>query len=138
MGTRKFLWDVAKKCFTFGLITFTISDYASIVPVRGPSMIPTFNPGTNSLTVESLSSFPSNYKEKYIERIIGLPGDWIGAPYSYDVVKVPEGHCLVEGDNPAFSLDSRSFSPEMMLHRKGILVQIFQTVGHGDSTDVRR
>ncbi|XP_038721034.1 mitochondrial inner membrane protease subunit 2-like [Tripterygium wilfordii] len=134
MGTRNFLWDVAKKSFTFGLITFTISDYASILPVRGASMSPTFNPGTNTtfgsrtddmvlvekfcLTNYKFShgdvvvfSSPSNYKERQIKRIIGLPGDWIGGPYSYDVVKVPKGHCWVEGDNSAFSLDSRSFGP---------------------------
>ncbi|KAF5747617.1 putative mitochondrial inner membrane protease subunit [Tripterygium wilfordii] len=135
MGTRKFLWDVAKKYFTVGLITFTISDYASVIHVRGASMTPTFNPETNttfgSLTddmvlVEKFCltnykfsrgdvvvfSSPSNYKEKHIKRIIGLPGDWIGeAPYSYDAIKVPEGHCWVEGDNPAFSLDSRAYGP---------------------------
>ncbi|KAK2410924.1 Peptidase S24/S26A/S26B/S26C family protein [Trifolium repens] len=36
---------------TFGLITVTISDrYVTVVPVRGASMSPTFNPNTHSFT----------------------------------------------------------------------------------------
>jgi len=34
----------------------------------------------------------------------------MGTPQN-DVVKIPEGHCWVEGDNPASSMDSRSFGP---------------------------
>ncbi|KAL6133085.1 hypothetical protein ACLB2K_065322 [Fragaria x ananassa] len=52
---------------------------------------------------------PSNHKERHIKRITGLPGDWIGNRKSYDVVKVPEGHCWVEGDNSSSSMDSRTF-----------------------------
>uniref|UniRef100_A0A2P2J7I6 Mitochondrial inner membrane protease subunit 2 n=1 Tax=Rhizophora mucronata TaxID=61149 RepID=A0A2P2J7I6_RHIMU len=59
----------------------------------------------------SFCSSPINHKEKYVKRIIGLPGDWIGTPYSHDVVKIPQGHCWVEGDDPSFSMDSRSFGP---------------------------
>lgn len=46
-----------------------------------------------------------------MKRIIALPGDWVGTRQTYDVVKVPEGHCWVEGDNPECSMDSRSFGP---------------------------
>lgn len=63
-------------------------------------------------------SSPSSYKEKHmIKRITGMPGDWISLPYSYDAVKVPEGHCWVEGDNPTNSLDSRSFGPVCTSYR---------------------
>lgn len=132
MGTRNLLWNVANKYFTFGLVGLTVSDrYASLVPVRGGSMAPTFNPRASTFAddyvmVEKfcLQKYkfshgdvvvfrsPSNHKEKHIKRIIALPGDWIGTTHnSYDVVKIPEGHCWVEGDNLAFSMDSRSFGP---------------------------
>ncbi|XP_034693882.1 mitochondrial inner membrane protease subunit 2 isoform X1 [Vitis riparia] len=140
MGTRNFLWDFGKKCFTFGLIGLTISDrYASIAHVQGLSMHPTFNPNARtfmgSLTDDYvlLEKFclekykfshgdviafrsPNNHREKQIKRIIALPGDWITAPHSYDVLRIPEGHCWVEGDNSASSLDSRSFGPVCCLN----------------------
>ncbi|KAL7611770.1 uncharacterized protein LOC111916271 [Lactuca sativa] len=136
MVTASFVWNVCKSSLTFGLIGLTISDrVASIVPVRGFSMSPTFNPDKTTylglftddhVLVEKrcLTDYkfshgdvvvfcsPSSYKEKHmIKRITGMPGDWISLPYSYDAVKVPEGHCWVEGDNPTNSLDSRSFGP---------------------------
>lgn len=61
--------------------------------------------------VVNFFSSPSNHKEKHIKRIIGLPGDWIGIHRSSDVVRIPEGHCWVEGDNPSSSMDSNSFGP---------------------------
>ncbi|KAF6157293.1 hypothetical protein GIB67_004231 [Kingdonia uniflora] len=52
---------------------------------------------------------PSNYKEKYIKRLVALPGDIVNIPRSFDRVKIPEGHCWVEGDNSDCSCDSRSY-----------------------------
>lgn len=45
MGTGSFIWNFTKKFVTFGLISVTVNDrYVSVVPVRGGSMSPTFNP----------------------------------------------------------------------------------------------
>lgn len=50
MANRNLVWNVAKKCFTFGIVGVTVSDrYASVVPIRGASMSPTFNPRATSL-----------------------------------------------------------------------------------------
>lgn len=38
-----------------------------------------------------------------------MSGEWISS--TEDVIRVPEGHCWVEGDNKASSLDSRTFGP---------------------------
>ncbi|KAF3789782.1 Mitochondrial inner membrane protease subunit 2 [Nymphaea thermarum] len=54
---------------------------------------------------------PNSHKQSLIKRIIALPGDWIRIPETYEIVKVPEGHCWVEGDNYNSSTDSRSFGP---------------------------
>ncbi|WZY96052.1 hypothetical protein YC2023_068381 [Brassica napus] len=129
MGIQNLLWQVTKKAFTGGIIGVTISDRCcSVVPVRGDSMSPTLNPQRNSylddyVLVEKFClqdykfvrgdvvvfSSPTHFKDKYIKRIVGLPGEWISS--SRDVIRVPEGHCWVEGDNKASSLDSRTFGP---------------------------
>ncbi|KAL8132520.1 uncharacterized protein LOC141712105 [Apium graveolens] len=135
MISMNFISNVAKTFFTCGLIGLTISDrYISIVPVRGCSMSPTFNPqcSTSSETFTAdrvlvekfcLQKYkfshgdvvvfcsPNDHKEKFVKRITALSGDWVSSPYSNDVMKIPDGHCWVEGDNSASSLDSKSIGP---------------------------
>lgn len=49
MGIQTLIWQVTKKAFTGGIIGLTISDrFCSVVPVRGDSMFPTFNPQRDS------------------------------------------------------------------------------------------
>ncbi|XP_061366179.1 uncharacterized protein LOC133309426 [Gastrolobium bilobum] len=135
MGPSSFLWNFTKKFVTAGLVTLTVSDrYASVVPVRGASMSPTFNPKTGSLMRDFSDDYvlvekiclqeykfshgdvvvfcsPLNHKERHIKRIVALPGEWFGTRHNHDVLKIPEGHCWVEGDNAATSEDSNSFGP---------------------------
>ncbi|XP_015897191.2 uncharacterized protein LOC107430837 [Ziziphus jujuba] len=135
MASGNILWKYTKKLFTLGLVGLTVSDsFASVSPVRGASMSPTFNPSISSLMglttddyvlVEKtclmkykfshgdvvVFSSPSNHKEKHIKRVIALPGDWIGIRHTSDVLRIPDGHCWVEGDNPSSSMDSNSFGP---------------------------
>ncbi|KAK9510201.1 hypothetical protein O3M35_005036 [Rhynocoris fuscipes] len=55
---------------------------------------------------------PKDPDQKLIKRIIGLEGDVINTlSYSTKLVKVPKGHCWVEGDNASNSMDSNLFGP---------------------------
>ncbi|EAZ25585.1 hypothetical protein OsJ_09412 [Oryza sativa Japonica Group] len=56
---------------------------------------------------------PSDHRELFVKRLIALPGEWMQLPGTPDIIKIPEGHCWVEGDNAACSWDSRSFGPEV-------------------------
>ncbi|CAA7394681.1 unnamed protein product [Spirodela intermedia] len=133
MGTLSSLWLFSKRIATGGLIGLTISDrWFSFSPVKGFSMLPTLVPFTESslrslggdvLLVEKLCldmykfsngdviilKSPTDHKQMLVKRLIALPGDWIRDPASRDIIKIPEGHCWVEGDNSAASFDSRAF-----------------------------
>ncbi|KAI4353309.1 hypothetical protein L6164_002268 [Bauhinia variegata] len=135
MGSTSSVWNFTKKFVTFGLIYVTVTDrYVSVVPVRGDSMSPTLNPKSSSLmrnffddrvVVEKFCldkynfspgdvvvfNSPLNHREMHIKRIRALPGEWYGSKDNYDVVKIPEGRCWVEGDNAMSSMDSRFFGP---------------------------
>ncbi|XP_078437043.1 peptidase S24/S26A/S26B/S26C family protein [Wolffia australiana] len=135
MRTLSSIWWFSKRIATGGLIGLTISDrWFSFSPVKGFSMYPTLVPFSDSspgalggdvLLVEKLCldkykfsngdviilRCPSNHKQMLVKRLIALPGDWIRNPVSHDIVKIPEGHCWVEGDNSGSSFDSRTFGP---------------------------
>ncbi|XP_010918725.1 uncharacterized protein [Elaeis guineensis] len=135
MRTGNSLWLLTKKALTGALIGVTISDrYVTLSPVRGSSMHPTFTgsstsfPGSLKGDVVLVERFclqkykfshgdviifrsPTNQKQMFVKRLIALPGDWIQVPESSEILQIQEGHCWVEGDNPASSLDSRSFGP---------------------------
>lgn len=101
-----------------------------VARVEGISMQPALNPDGSSATdyvflsrwavrnmdvergdVISLIS-PKDPNQKIIKRVVGLQGDVISTlGYKLQYVRVPEGHCWVEGDHTGNSLDSNSFGP---------------------------
>lgn len=57
---------------------------------------------------------PKDPTDNVIKRIVGLDGDLIlphDHAYQHDMVRVPEGHCWVEGDNWSNSVDSNKYGP---------------------------
>ncbi|KAJ8464981.1 hypothetical protein OPV22_027533 [Ensete ventricosum] len=135
MGTLNPLWFFVKKSMTVALFGITISDrYATVYSLTGTSMSPTFTtsspsfPGylkgdivlvekfcleTYKFSCGDVIAFksPSDHKREFVKRVVALPGDWMQIPDTSDILKIPEGHCWVEGDNKEFSLDSRHFGP---------------------------
>nr|XP_016927711.1 mitochondrial inner membrane protease subunit 2 [Drosophila suzukii] len=100
-----------------------------VARVDGISMQPALNPvpdekdyvfllrwGTHNSQVErgdiiSLIS-PKDPAQKIIKRVVGLQGDVVSTlGYKHEIVRVPEGHCWVEGDHTGHSMDSNSFGP---------------------------
>ncbi|KAI8337516.1 peptidase S24/S26A/S26B/S26C, partial [Chlamydoabsidia padenii] len=108
---------------------FFVDHGFSYATVEGRSMQPTFNPDTNmkqrdvvllnkwAVTdhtfkrgeVVTLTS-PTDPNHSIIKRIIALQGDTV-KPLRSDKksVRVPKGHCWVEGDEAFHSKDSNSF-----------------------------
>ncbi|KAJ1270070.1 hypothetical protein BS78_06G026500 [Paspalum vaginatum] len=112
---------------TGGLFGVTFADWcASVASVDGASMYPTFDAqqATRALVSKRcLSRFdvsrgdvvlfrsPVNHRELVVKRLIALPGDWIQIPEKEEIRQIPQGHCWLEGDNAAVSLDSRLYGP---------------------------
>ncbi|XP_064632074.1 mitochondrial inner membrane protease subunit 2-like isoform X2 [Lineus longissimus] len=122
----------------FGTVTFavpvsiTLLDVVGyIAKVEGSSMQPVLNPNNDIRNVDyvllnkwgvrnyrfkrgeviSLRS-PSNPEQRLIKRIIALEGDTVRTlHYKNRYVRIPEGHCWVEGDHHGHSLDSNLFGP---------------------------
>lgn len=106
-----FLWIILKLiCWTISCRNWWGCSKHLILKVEG---FPKFHVNYDCSTVYIFCSSPSNHKEKCVKRITALPGDWVSSPYTYDAVKIPDGHCWVEGDNSVSSLDSKSIGPVM-------------------------
>uniref|UniRef100_A0A6P8I7B3 Mitochondrial inner membrane protease subunit 2 n=1 Tax=Actinia tenebrosa TaxID=6105 RepID=A0A6P8I7B3_ACTTE len=124
------------KAFSKGLVLSLpvyialVDNIGNVATVHGASMKPCFNPDHRSLDVVMLSKIairnfqginrgdvvsivdPHDPNIVLIKRIIGLQGDTIKTlGYKNKYVKIPKGHCWVEGDNNAHSMDSNTFGP---------------------------
>ncbi|XP_052860475.1 mitochondrial inner membrane protease subunit 2 [Anopheles cruzii] len=100
-----------------------------VARVEGISMQPTLNPDATVTDYVFLSRWavrnmdvqrgdvislisPKDPSQKIIKRVVALQGDVIATlGYKVPYVKIPEGHCWVEGDNTGNSLDSATFGP---------------------------
>lgn len=110
-------------------VTF-VDCFGYIAKVEGVSMQPALNPESNGksdfvfLSRWSSRSYrynrgdmvslisPKDPGQKIIKRIIALEGDFIRTlGYKSRYVRIPEGHCWVEGDHTGHSLDSNFFGP---------------------------
>ncbi|KXJ20170.1 mitochondrial inner membrane protease subunit 2 [Exaiptasia diaphana] len=129
-------WVKFVKTFSKGFIVsvpISIAIYdniGSVSVIQGSSMKPCLNPdyryrdivtirriGPGSYTrihrgdVVSLLD-PEDPSRTIIKRVIGLQGDTIKTlGYKNKYVKIPKGHCWVEGDNHKTSFDSNTFGP---------------------------
>lgn len=108
---------------------FALDCVGYVARVDGISMQPCLNPVSDQTDYVFLSRFavrnleiergdvvslvsPKNPEQKLIKRVVGLQGDLINTlSYKTPIVKVPEGHCWVEGDHYGNSLDSNHFGP---------------------------
>ncbi|CAM0947459.1 unnamed protein product [Alopecurus aequalis] len=109
------------------LIGLTVSDrYCYLVRIDGPSMHPIFEDRAGQYALvkrPGLARYdfsrgdvvtfmlPADHRSWVVQRLIGLPGDWISVPETAEFHKIPEGHCWVEGDNRSASWDSRHYGP---------------------------
>lgn len=121
-------------------VSVTVFDIVGFVSrVEGASMQPTLNPdGPHAGDVVYLNKWacrqfkfnrgdivsfvsPRDPSECFLKRIIGLEGDVVKKRKNKNkrnerivYVKVPQGHCWVEGDNHKHSIDSNDFGPLSM------------------------
>lgn len=126
MGLR----SVAKSLLIGVPIGVTFLDTVGYVArVEGISMQPVLNPESTNTDYVFLSRWsvrnydiergdvisltsPKDPSQKIIKRVVALPGDVVSTiGYKKQYVKVPEGHCWVEGDHTGHTLDSNSFGP---------------------------
>lgn len=122
-------WKTVIKPILIGIpIGVTVIDKVGyIARVDGKSMQPLFNPGNvtdyiflyrwtlrrSDILRGDVISFisPRNPDHIIVKRVIGISGDTVQPSKSDSVLKVPEGHCWVEGDHVGHSMDSHYFGP---------------------------
>lgn len=53
---------------------------------------------------------PEKYRDSVIKRIVGVQGDYIAHRRTGRIMRVPDGMCWLEGDNPLMSRDSTEYA----------------------------
>jgi len=110
-------------------VGITIVDvFGYVAKVEGSSMQPELNPHGDEdyvflnrwavrdfrLTHGAIVSLcsPKDPDQRLIKRVVALEGDLVETlGYRHAVVRVPDGHCWVEGDNTGYTLDSNLLGP---------------------------
>ena len=126
------MWWSALKGIALGVpVVITVLDkVGTIATVEGISMQPALNPDSSNhkdvifLNKWAIRSFevsrgdivcfisPKNPERVLIKRVIGLENDVVSTKgYTTKFVRIPEGHCWVEGDNKGHTIDSNCFGP---------------------------
>ncbi|XP_068084769.1 mitochondrial inner membrane protease subunit 2 [Anabrus simplex] len=103
--------------------------FGYVARVEGISMQPALNPDASDADYVLLNRWsvrtldvcrgdvislisPKDPDQKIIKRIVGLEGDIIKTiGYKRPFIRIPQGHCWVEGDHTGHSLDSNTFGP---------------------------
>lgn len=125
------MWKNVGRSVIFGVpigVTF-LDTVGYVARVEGISMQPVLNPEASNTDYVFLSRWavrdfsltrgevvslvsPKDPNQKIIKRVVGLQGDVVSTlGYKSQYVKVPEGHCWVEGDHTGHTLDSNTFGP---------------------------
>ncbi|EDO33319.1 predicted protein [Nematostella vectensis] len=124
------------KAFAQGLILslpigiVLVDNIACLATVHGSSMKPSFNTDYKTRDIVVLNKWcvknfkgikrgdvvsivdPHDPDIMLIKRIVALQGDHVKAiGYKNRYVKIPRGHCWIEGDNSNHSMDSNTFGP---------------------------
>ncbi|KAL4802107.1 peptidase S24/S26A/S26B/S26C [Aspergillus unguis] len=122
--------------YTLGTAAFTSLFWENILMFQlseGPSMYPTFSPRGDYLLVSKMHKYgrgievgdvvrfnhPSFLGVHGAKRVLGMPGDFVVRDQALsmdvggtgEVMRVPEGHVYLGGDNLPWSRDSRNYGP---------------------------
>ncbi|KJE97564.1 inner membrane protease subunit 2 [Capsaspora owczarzaki ATCC 30864] len=126
---KSFLKAFAVRSLVILPLAITLTDsVASVAGVQGRSMQPTLNPdiAVDHILLDKWSVRDHRHRRgevvvlwspdeptvAVIKRIIALEGDVVKTlSYKDPFVKIPRGHCWVEGDNHIHSRDSNTFGP---------------------------
>lgn len=130
MWRQRLLLVLRRAAFGFPVAVAFVDCVAYVAKVEGVSMQPELNPVPEEFSdyvllnrwasrscevqrgeVVAIKS-PRDPSQRLIKRVVAVEGDTVRTlGYRERLVTVPRGHCWLEGDNHAHSLDSNRFGP---------------------------